>query len=365
MQQSPTSRTSSATSSRHSGSQNRYEGDIESSDDVQSNASGAEYSESSTVFNSEDGRPSLSLPNGHHNESGHVLGDVTPRPNLIRIGGGDTTPLAERAASPRSGQFSPPSSIAASSSNSTVVGVSACPPTSSSSNPSVTNMNANVNDNGNGAKPTPHPLIPFQSDSALWPYTRAPLDDREGSDDGDVVELDFADTSALSDMAVFDRRQKERGANGRGKGKRKGRKERERDNERERAEIERSWDVPGGVHSTPVPLPAPEPVPESRANGVKENGNGKGKEKKAVNGTSVSVNGTVDHGTARDAILTAVNGKAVQTELGKVNFVREVLTMIHVSPGSSLTWTQFLSAAVVQLLDGHSVRRFALDRISP
>ena len=179
------------------------------------------------------------------------------------------------------------------------------------------------------------------------------------------MELDFADTSALSDMAVFDRRQKERGANGRGKGKRKGRKERERDNERERAEIERSWDVPGGVHSTPVPLPAPEPVPESRANGVKENGNGKGKEKKAVNGTSVSVNGTVDHGTARDAILTAVNGKAVQTELGKVNFVREVLTMIHVSPGSSLTWTQFLSAAVVQLLDGHSVRRFALDRISP
>ncbi|THH19642.1 hypothetical protein EW146_g1572 [Bondarzewia mesenterica] len=325
IQPSPTSRTSSATSSRHSGSQQRYEGDIESiSDDVHSIASASvgEYSESST--------------------EAHVLGDVTPRPPLRGFGTGDATPLAPRAASPRSGTFSPPASIAPSSSTSTVLGPSqsqsqqtqvrtASPVTSSQPQP-------------NG-KPTGHPLIPFQSDSDLWPYPRAPLDDRDrheygyGSDDADVVELDFADTSALSDMDAFNRRQREREAmsgkeRGKGKGKeRKGRKERERENEREREEIEKSWDVPERMApAPPAPVPAPVVAPTPApvrvpVNGVKENGKSKGKT--VVNGASASA---IDHGAAKAAVLAAVNGKAL-AGLGRNDFVREILTLIHTDKG--------------------------------
>jgi len=52
-------------------------------------------------------------------------------------------------------------------------------------------------------------LVPFHhEDPSLWPYPRAPLDDRD-----DIVELDFADTSALSDVDAFERR-RQNGKNG-------------------------------------------------------------------------------------------------------------------------------------------------------
>ena len=38
-------------------------------------------------------------------------------------------------------------------------------------------------------------LVLFHEDSSLWPYLRAPLNDCD-----DIVELDLADTSALSDV---------------------------------------------------------------------------------------------------------------------------------------------------------------------
>jgi len=40
-----------------------------------------------------------------------------------------------------------------------------------------------------------HALVLFHEDSSLWPYPRAPLNDRDN-----IVELDLADTSALSDV---------------------------------------------------------------------------------------------------------------------------------------------------------------------
>jgi len=50
-----------------------------------------------------------------------------------------------------------------------------------------------------GASPAPYPLVPFHHEgSALWPYPREPLDDSD-----DIVKLDFADTSALSDVDAF------------------------------------------------------------------------------------------------------------------------------------------------------------------
>jgi len=47
----------------------------------------------------------------------------------------------------------------------------------------------------------PPALVPFHAESTLWPYPRAPLDARDN-----IVELDFADTSALSDVDAFERR---------------------------------------------------------------------------------------------------------------------------------------------------------------
>ena len=52
-----------------------------------------------------------------------------------------------------------------------------------------------------GTSPAPRALVPFHAESSLWPYPRAPLDDRD-----DIVELDFAVTSALSDVDAFERR---------------------------------------------------------------------------------------------------------------------------------------------------------------
>ncbi|KAJ6469520.1 hypothetical protein C8R45DRAFT_1017348 [Mycena sanguinolenta] len=52
-----------------------------------------------------------------------------------------------------------------------------------------------------------HPAPTFAASSELWPGARAPVDDRyaeaEGFEDGEIVELDFEDTSALSDPDVF------------------------------------------------------------------------------------------------------------------------------------------------------------------
>jgi len=81
-----------------------------------------------------------------------------------------------------------------------------------------------------GTSPAPRMLVPFHAESSLWPYPRAPLDDRD-----DIVELDFADTSALSDVDAFERRRQ----NGRNA------KFSKKDRAREREEIERSWDTPG------------------------------------------------------------------------------------------------------------------------
>jgi len=70
-------------------------------------------------------------------------------------------------------------------------------------------------------------------------HARPPSDDRD-----DVVELDFADTSALNDVdARTPATERQDDA-----------KHLKRDNAREREEIERSWDVPG--KSTP-PIPDP------------------------------------------------------------------------------------------------------------
>jgi len=82
-----------------------------------------------------------------------------------------------------------------------------------------------------GTSPAPRALVPLHEHSSPWPYPRAPLDDHD-----DIVELDFADTSALSDVDAFERRRLN---------SRNGAKHSKRDKAREREEAERSWGVPG------------------------------------------------------------------------------------------------------------------------
>jgi len=220
-----------------------------------------------------------------------------------------------------------------------------------------------------GASPAPRALVPFHAESSLWPYPRAPLDDRD-----DIVELDFADTSALSDVDAFER-QRQNGRNGA--------KNLRRDRAKVREEIERSWDVPGDAQrinvnpntpttlvrssqaaslpratpsphgatkvnrsATPLkPAPAHEtPSPDARLAAQSPSSNDKSKSKpksvaKVFNSDKVQVP-TASDSLAKPAAITAiveamrgrVNGSDVATPptADRNEFVREVLTRIHV-----------------------------------
>ncbi|KAH8984903.1 Dcp1-like decapping family-domain-containing protein [Lactarius akahatsu] len=199
----PPSRTSSVASSHR-----RYEGDVESSDDLHEADSPIEE------------RPK---PHANHNRK-HELGDVTPRPPLR--GFASSEKVLPSSAPTISSHHSAP----------------AIPPAAASPAPSVPDPHPTTAPVAAAPSPAPRTgsslaprqLVPFHEDSSLWPYPRVPLDDRD-----DIVELDFADTSALSDVDAFER-QRQNGKNG-------AKQHSKRDRAREREEIERSWDVPGDV----------------------------------------------------------------------------------------------------------------------
>ena len=153
-----------------------------------------------------------------------------------------------------------------------------------------------------------------------------------------MVELDFNDTRALSDPAIFSSRLKEKKQK---KEKRKGRKEREREKETEKAEIEKGWDLPAQAQAQPAYEPfATGPVASAargqspaaaitvksptQAKKVTANGNG-------ANG---HVEGALDNAVAKEAILSALMGKTglpARPQFARSEFVRELLTLIHVS----------------------------------
>ncbi|KAH9974710.1 hypothetical protein BGW80DRAFT_1302216 [Lactifluus volemus] len=263
---------------------------------------------------------------------------------------------------------------------------------------------------GGGTSPAPRPLVPFHhEDATLWPYPRAPLDDRD-----DIVELDFADTSALSDVDAFEQRRRN-GKNGRGGAKSSMTTKKKKDREREREDIERSWDVPvrgtpsssqrqqesltgARVNATsrPADVPCPSPHPQSGAlleanqtqttpatttindNKSKSKSKAKAKVPTAVNGSSNdnnndnSYNAKAAQGRAADAtptsnggvpalglakstastaIVEAVyahsNGSAVPPpKTDRNEFVREVLTLIHTDPSFvDRLWTEYRARA--------------------
>ncbi|KAI9507827.1 hypothetical protein F5148DRAFT_1376260 [Russula earlei] len=348
----PPSRTSSVASSHR-----RYEGDIESSDDLH-----------------EADSPINERPQTHASRTTrkHELGDVTPRPSLRGFASAEKvvmTPVAPPLPSHHTAPTVPPN--VASSVPSVLAHHPQPAPTVAVTNPATVTA---VPRPSNGTSPAPRALVPFHhEDSSLWPYPRAPLDDRD-----DIVELDFADTSALSDVDAFERQRQ----NGRS-----GAKVTKKDRAKEREEIERSWDVPGSIGtnaaSTPARTvksgsglaasPSPQPgAPKSGATSVPVkalescNGGGpatvlpissksKAKAKPASNGTNAKVpasNATQANGAASAAIVGAMhshsqsNGATSLRTTDRNEFVREVLTLIHTDPSFvDRLWTEYRARA--------------------
>ena len=184
---------------------------------------------------------------GRQDCRGRINGDVTPRAPLTRPGG------SHRLQS---------TAIEATSSVSTVRGNS-MPVVAPSSIPTPSGANQKSRSN--------RTLVPFAPDSELWPYSRGPVQEHchsepdEDGDDGDIVELNFEETSVLSDPEAFKRalQRKKSGLQGgevavnghrhmngtsspfseKGKGKKTKKSKKERD-VIARREIEESWDLP-------------------------------------------------------------------------------------------------------------------------
>jgi len=300
-----------------------YEGDNEASDDGSVSEGG--YSVSSTVLDvdaennmelqaagSSSGLPLLAVSGADFNNrgsgNGRIMGDVTPRPPL-RGFSSDITVVGDLLAAAQTYKQ------LRASPHLHIPSTAPPPPVDPNTTPTMSSAYS--------ASKT-RPLIPFEPDSELWPYPRAPFVEA----DGDMVELDFADTSALSDPEAFSK-QEQRAKNR--KGQKKGRREREKDREREREEIEKSWDAPlaAKVMSPPPPngiISTPPVV------------NGKGKyRRKERAGSPISQNSTddpsvIDSRTAHASLLSALSRKkdASSRDLSRNDFVREVLTLIHV-----------------------------------
>ncbi|KAG2363966.1 hypothetical protein BDR07DRAFT_1402913 [Suillus spraguei] len=302
-----------------------YEGDNEASDDGSISEGG--YSVSSTALDadaennvelagSSSGLPLLAVPtsqseyNGTRYGSGRTLGDVTPRPPLRGFNSDITVvgDLLTAAQTQKHSRASPHLHIPS---------VAPPRPGDPDTTPTLTSIN------GTHSVPKSRSLIPFEADSDLWPYPRAPFVEA----DSDVIELDFADTSALSDPDAFAKEQRSKNR----RSQKKGRKEREKDREREREEIEKSWDVPPPVKV--VPLSQPQGVVSTPV--VPVNGTAKHvhleRAGSAASQSSVDGPNAIDTHAAHASLLSAFAQKknASSNNLSKNDFVREVLTLIH------------------------------------
>ncbi|TBU56446.1 hypothetical protein BD310DRAFT_950095 [Dichomitus squalens] len=328
----PDSRASSAApssvGSRRS-AQHRYEGDNEFSEGDQTSDGeprrynprpGAKSGKGMPIFAapqapSSESEPETSTVNG----SRRVPGDVTPRP-------------------PAGGVKLPPMSPPQFQQQRT-----ATPNANTNGKVPLTGAAAQSPAPGSASAPRQRTLVPFEANSDLWPYPRAPLDDRSFEND-DVVELDFSDTRALSDPAIFSSRLKDKKEK-KDKRERKGRREHEREKaekaDREKAEIEKGWDIPTQTQvQPPYQAAATGPVAEAakaHAGGPKAPALTKNGKSAGVNGSG-AVNGVLaasqdqapDTVAAKDAILNALLGKGpAQPDIGRNEFIRELLTLIH------------------------------------
>ncbi|KAH9974712.1 hypothetical protein BGW80DRAFT_153566 [Lactifluus volemus] len=163
-------RTSSVASSHR-----RYEDDVESGDDLHE------------VDSPIDERPLL-----HANcNKKHELGDVAPRPPLRGFPSSDASRSGFRLA------IHLLRTICFTAASSSIPSPLELVPTAALNSAPAAATSRVI---GGGTSPAPRPLVPFHhEDATLWPYPRAPLDDRD-----DIVELDFADTSVLNEVDAFE-----------------------------------------------------------------------------------------------------------------------------------------------------------------
>ena len=135
------------------------------------------------------------------------------------------------------------------------------------------------------------------------------------------MELDFADTSALSNPSVFQERE-QAGKNAKGTAKKdskkKSKKERAEESERDRDKIEKSWDIP-------VPAP-PSPPP------LMTNGKGKTPVKASTLPLANGPDTYVDRDIVKASIISTLSShNANMAGVSRNAFVMDLLTLIHVS----------------------------------
>ena len=186
-----------------------YEGDIESSDDPHE------------VDSSIEERPRMHANRAMKHELGRHFAVPCVRWVCVVREGASCSPLPCHPTTLCRTPAASVSSISAPSGATLIVPVAASASALAVAAPSV------------GTSPAPRALVPFHEESSLLPYPSARLDDRD-----DIIELDFADTSTLSNVDAFERR-RQHGKNGA--------KLSTKDRAREREEIECLWDVPGNV----------------------------------------------------------------------------------------------------------------------
>ena len=256
-----------------------------------------------------------------------IQGDVTPRPLLKGMPA--TSPSQQpKDRNPKAGATRKPQ-------NDTTPG-------------EISRVSSTGADKTRPAPGTPRKLVPFEPDSELWPYPRQPLDDR-ASDDDDVVELDFSDTHALSDISALLPKSKANAnvTNGPGANGKKRRKEK---NKEEREQIEKSWDDPvemgyavgPNIPDEPPAKPIqPRPASVSSAKGKNKPGtqiqaNGKLNGQPVASTSKDNAKGGLDRDMVTECLISTVaksfppKQKDVK-QMDRNAFVREVLTLIHVS----------------------------------
>ena len=195
---------------------------------------------------------------------------------------------------------------------------------------------------------TPRKLVPFEPDSELWPYPRQPLDDR-ASDDDDVVELDFNEISALCSIDTLPPKSNASSSATNGAGTNGKRKKKEK-NKEEREQIEKSWDDPVKMGYTvgpniPNEPPAnpvqPQPTAVSNVKGKNKpvahsQTNGKANGQPVASSSKDKDKDCLDRDAVTESLISTVANsslpkqKAVK-QMDRNAFVREILTLIHVS----------------------------------
>ncbi|KAJ7154711.1 hypothetical protein C8R46DRAFT_1118172 [Mycena filopes] len=402
----PPSRSASASSASHSSDTHSHtssrEGDNEyeeSPGSASGHAGSDGFSESSTVLDPEAeldaelqsagssaGRPLLSVPtsrgadtasNGGPRVNGRVHGDVTPRAPLAALLGVN----GHRSMPPRAAPVPPPLSEPSGS-------AATMRPHSQQSAPSIVR----------------HSSAPFVTNSDLWPGGRAPVDDTaevDGAEDGEIVELDFQDTSALSDPDAFRQVQQRRrrpdaessvhGAEAspsaapvrerrdRGKGRKKGKRERAADRaaevEQQRGlEVARMFQLvdgerfgavsasssrsasaspisdhsprlPPGLAPPPVENETPTTARPFKTQPAVVGVNGSGPSVRARNNVPPTLLDPLRARVSAISIMTNSN-RAAHPPMERNEFVRELLTLIHTDKAFvDALWQDYMARA--------------------